>query len=60
MIILLRASTTYSIDFVNDQILRENAFNGFHEAGPNVDKALKAWKVEKDKEDFQRAVKNEI
>jgi hypothetical protein len=33
---------------LNDQILRDNAFNGFHEAGPNVDKALKTWVEEKD------------
>ena len=26
-----------------DKILEENAFIGFHEVGPNVDKALEKW-----------------
>ena len=38
--------TTYPLDFDNDQILRENAFLGFDEAGPNVDKELNLWKDE--------------
>lgn len=29
-----------------DQILQENAYLGFHEAGENVDKALNQWKKE--------------
>ena len=33
--------TTYPLDFESDTLLRENAFNGFQEAAPNVDKALK-------------------
>jgi sec1 family domain-containing protein 1 len=43
------AATTYSIDFTGDHILRENAFLGFHDAGPNVDKQLKSWTAEKEK-----------
>ena len=38
--------TNYPLDFENDQILCENAFLGFDEAGPNVDKELNQWKVE--------------
>ena len=33
--------TTYPLDFESDTLLRDNAFNGFQEAAPNVDKALK-------------------
>jgi len=29
--------------------LRENAFIGFHEAAPNVDKALQGWKSDYEK-----------
>ena len=29
--------------------MENNAFTGFHEAGPNVDKALNEWKAEYDK-----------
>ena len=32
--------TTYPLDFQNDVVLKTNAFLGFHEAGPNVDKEL--------------------
>ena len=39
---------TYDIDFVADSLLRENAFVGFHEAGPNVDKEMNKWKEEYD------------
>ena len=38
--------TTYGLDFTTDSILQENAFLGFHEAGPNVDKELNSWKEE--------------
>ena len=41
--------TTYPLDFDNDQILHENAFLGFDEAGPNVDKELNQWKDESQK-----------
>lgn len=36
----------YEIDFLTDSLLRENAFAGFHDAGPNVDKELNDWKQE--------------
>ena len=39
---------TYDIDFVADSLLNENAFVGFHEAGPNVDKEMNRWKEEYD------------
>ena len=38
--------TTYPLDFVSDSILKENAFLGFDEAGPNVDKELNVWKAD--------------
>ena len=41
--------TTYALDFDSDQILKDNAFQGFHEAGPAVDKALNEWKAESQK-----------
>ncbi len=41
--------TMYSLDFENDAVLKSNAFLGFHEAGPNVDKELNAWKSESQK-----------
>ena len=41
--------TTYPLDFDSDTVLRENAFLGFHDAGPNVDKELNAWKEESQK-----------
>ena len=42
---------TFELDFAGggDQILNENQFTGFHEAGPNVDKALNAWAKEYEK-----------
>ena len=39
----------YEIDFKEDNILNENAFKGFHEAGENVDKSFNQWKKEYDK-----------
>ena len=39
---------TFDIDFVSDSLLKENAFAGFHEAGPNVDKEMNKWKEEYD------------
>ncbi len=41
--------TTYPLDFDSDAVLRDNAFLGFHDAGPNVDKELNAWKEESQK-----------
>ena len=38
--------TTYPLDFQADSILKANAFLGFHEAGPNVDKEFNTWKEE--------------
>lgn len=38
--------TTYSLDFDSDTVLKDNAFLGFHDAGPNVDKAFNVWKEE--------------
>ena len=41
--------TNYGLDFDTDAILKKNAFLGFHEAGPNVDKELNLWKEESQK-----------
>lgn len=41
--------TTYPLDFDCDAVLKDNAFLGFHEAGPNVDKELNIWKNESEK-----------
>jgi esterase/lipase len=40
----------FELDFGNnqDEILSANAFIGFHEAGPNVDKELNIWTKEKE------------
>lgn len=42
---------TFELDFAQgaDEILEKNAITGFHEAGPNVDKALNAWTKEYEK-----------
>lgn len=41
----------FELDFGQgaDEILEENSFTGFHEAGPNVDKALNKWTKEYEK-----------
>jgi len=39
-------SQNFEICLKSDNILRANAFKGFHEAGENVDKALSEWKQE--------------
>jgi len=39
-------TTTYSLDFDTDKVLKDNAFRGFHEAGPAVDQAFNDWKDE--------------
>ena len=45
------AETTYELDFAAgvDEILEKNAFQGFHVAGPSVDKALSEWTREYEK-----------
>lgn len=42
---------SYELDFGNklDEMLQQNCFTGFHEAGPNVDKILKEWTKEYEK-----------
>lgn len=37
-----------------DQILQENAYLGFHEAGENVDKSLNLWKNDYEKLNAQK------
>lgn len=40
---------TYELDFLNDEILSQNAFGDFQESAVNVDKAMNQWKEEYDK-----------
>jgi hypothetical protein len=39
---------TYELDFVVDEVLRDNAFKPFQEAGENVDKAMTSFKSDYD------------
>jgi sec1 family domain-containing protein 1 len=45
---------TYELDFPTDDILKENAFLGFHEAAENVDKSMTKFKSEYDKLSAQK------
>ena len=51
--------TTYSLDFDTDQVLKDNAFLGFHEAGPAVDQAFNEWTADSKKMQASQTVSAE-